>query len=219
MPHYRVPEVELWIWVWWFESTGANSLLCTAFTRWRCADGCSSDPDDRSPGTAHARAGRPDSADGVLRPPRVGGGPASPLPGVRPLHLYAITALARHSLLARRRRARRRRSPTDPSGLGRRRPAECRPVPRHHCLPPAAGGIALGGGARASRHGCPRASEPRVPSRFGPRVSHGPLDGRQWRVVPRISLSVPLCGPRSDLRFRYGLLSHSPPLHIGRSRG
>src|SRR5207245_10066260 len=49
---------------------------------------------------------------------------------VRPLLLHGIAALARHPLLARRRRARRRRSPSDPGGLGRRRSAECRSFPR-----------------------------------------------------------------------------------------
>jgi hypothetical protein len=79
--------------------------------------------------------------------------------------------------------------------------------------------VCLDGDAGASRHRCARASEPRVPSRLGPRVSHGPVHGRQWGVVPRVSLSIPLCGPRPDLRFRYGLLSDGPPVHSGRSRG
>src|SRR3989475_9234500 len=73
------------------------------FTRSRCTDGFSSDPDDGPPGGPDTRGGCPDAADGVPRPPRLRGWPASPLPGVRPLHLHAITALARNSLLARRR--------------------------------------------------------------------------------------------------------------------
>src|SRR3989442_13650710 len=77
-------------------------------------DGFASEPDDGPPGAPGAGAGSPDSPDGVLRPPRVRGQPVSPLPGVRSLLLHAIAALARHPLLARRRRARRRRSPSDP---------------------------------------------------------------------------------------------------------
>src|SRR2546428_9770798 len=104
-----------------------------------------SDPDDGPPDAPGAGAGSPDSPDGVLRPPRVRGRPVSPLPGVRPLLLHGIATLARHTLLARRRRARRRRSPSNPGGLGRRRTPECRALPGDHRLPTDAGGVGLDG--------------------------------------------------------------------------
>src|SRR6185437_12633778 len=153
-PLVQRQDTRLWIWVWWFESTGANSPPCTAFTHWRWTDGFASDPDDGPPGAPHAGAGSPVSSDGVLRPPRVRGRPVSPLPGVRPLLLHGIAALARHSVLARRGRARRRWSAPDPSGLGRRRPPECRSFSRDHRLPTDAGGVGLDGDARASCHRC-----------------------------------------------------------------
>src|SRR3989442_15201201 len=90
----------------------ALPIRSVAKPRW--TDGFASDPDDGPPGAPGAGAGSPDSPDGVLRPPRVRGRPVSPLPGVRPLLLHGIATLARHPLLARRRRARRRRSPSDP---------------------------------------------------------------------------------------------------------